>query len=272
MGDIATLIRDAWSRIRQQLDHDPHDLAKRLARRRRPTLMRSPRAWCLALRASDHRLVDFVGVDRATSIYLNADDLRQLCAPVDVYRAMRDEAAQQLGTTPSGLTMARLADVFSTAHYPGLAGRRGKPIPVLTSHDPLDPSANLFAKPDRAWDWTADSLLDRIPDTLEANLTRVAVYRSHSPKHRYDDTRHPDLDDAPPPSRRRRLPQPLIDPACWYKYSRSGHYLGSDPSNWRKDFQDLGERPARDLPKRHREKRIRPGTSKGSEHFNGHYW
>jgi DNA-binding NarL/FixJ family response regulator len=101
-------------------------------------------------------------------------------------------------------------------------------------------------------------------------LTRVPFYRGHVWKHAYDEDRHPELE--PPPRKSVRLPEPLVDPCCWYKYSLAGHYLGSDPSNWRKDFDDEGMRPRRDLPKRKRYDKPRQSQSRGSEHFNGWFW
>src|ERR1051325_7420431 len=54
--DLERNIREAWLKLRPAILSDPQQLAKRLARRRLKTLMRPPRAWCLALRASDRRI------------------------------------------------------------------------------------------------------------------------------------------------------------------------------------------------------------------------
>src|SRR5688572_18931817 len=178
------VIRGAWKIVRPTLDADPHELARRLARRRLAVLTRPPRAWCLALRASDGRLAD-----EGDEVTLDADDLRRLCAPVHITwpgEPLRD-VARKLGTTPVGLTSARLANVFRVRHIPLLGGSRGKPVPLLYTDRPLDPAARLFAEADPAWNWTAKWLLDRIPFCPELaegrsiTLTRVPHYRPHSP-------------------------------------------------------------------------------------------
>src|SRR3954468_22722037 len=56
MTDLEQAILDAWQRVRPTLLADAAELARRLARRRTPTLLRPPRAWCLAVRASDTRI------------------------------------------------------------------------------------------------------------------------------------------------------------------------------------------------------------------------
>src|SRR2546423_190424 len=56
MAELPDLILTAWQQIKPRLLADPDELARRLARRRTPTLTRTPRAWCIAVRASDHRI------------------------------------------------------------------------------------------------------------------------------------------------------------------------------------------------------------------------
>src|SRR5687767_6174200 len=184
-----------------------------------------------------------------------------------------------------GLTSARLAHVFRVRHIPLLGGSRGKPVPLLYTDRPLDPAARLFAEADPVWNWTAKWLTDRIPACPElaegrsVTLTRVPHYRPHAPRRLYDDRAHPeahDVDGLDVLKRRKRLPPPEPDPV-WYKWSRETkdhepHFLGDDPSNWRKGPNDYGHRPPRFLTKRKSPPRVRPSTSSGSEHFNGHHW
>jgi len=49
-------IREAWLRVRNEILTDPDELRRRLARRRMKSLTRPPRAWCVAIRASDRRI------------------------------------------------------------------------------------------------------------------------------------------------------------------------------------------------------------------------
>ena len=58
----------------------------------------------------------------------------------------------------------------------------------------------------------------------------------------------------------------------WYKWSRSGHFLGTDPTNWRKSFQDLGERPRRDRVIKKYRRKPTPSVAKGSIRFAGYAW
>src|SRR5437868_12103924 len=49
-------IREAWLNLRGKILSDPQDLSRRLARRHKKTLTQPPRAWCIAIRASDRRI------------------------------------------------------------------------------------------------------------------------------------------------------------------------------------------------------------------------
>ena len=303
MADLESEFHFAWRRVAACFDDDGVELARRLARRRRAVLVRPPRAWCLALRASDARLpevatllpADAADTARAASralqrgafvmphadrVRLTAAALRQLCAPVhlDPPGETLDEVARKLGTTPVGLRNARLNGLFDVHHVQGLMGRRGRPVPLLYAARPLDPSARNFAAPDRAWLWTASYLPGRIPHDFAQTLTRIECFRAHVPRTRYadDETLHPELRDAPAPpasaKRSRRLPPPEPD-HVWYKWSTAGHFLGDDPSNWRKSPNDPGDRPPRWRTRRRSKPRPpRPPQPAGSLHFNGYTW
>jgi hypothetical protein len=54
--DLERNIREAWLRVRKDILNDPQELQRRLARRGMKALRRPPRAWCLAIRASDRRI------------------------------------------------------------------------------------------------------------------------------------------------------------------------------------------------------------------------
>src|SRR5438093_11892088 len=54
--EVERAIRQSWLRVRNQILSDPQELHRRLARRRLKTLARPPRAWCIAIRASDRRI------------------------------------------------------------------------------------------------------------------------------------------------------------------------------------------------------------------------
>src|SRR3954471_18725400 len=92
MDDLPALILAAWQRVRPRLDDGPHDLARRLARRRRPLLTRPPRAMCLAIRASDGRLASSFGPSIHAAaiaglphdVSLTVADVRRVCEPVHI--------------------------------------------------------------------------------------------------------------------------------------------------------------------------------------------
>lgn len=68
MHDIEQSLRLAWARIRKILLRDPDELHRRLARRRLALMQRPPRAWCIALRASDRRIDDSTAIiERVTA-------------------------------------------------------------------------------------------------------------------------------------------------------------------------------------------------------------
>src|SRR5438093_9230607 len=54
--EVERAIRQSWLRVRNQILSDPQELHRRLARRRLKSLTRPPRAWCIAIRASDRRI------------------------------------------------------------------------------------------------------------------------------------------------------------------------------------------------------------------------
>jgi DNA-binding CsgD family transcriptional regulator len=293
MPNVETLLHTAWLHVAARFADDPHDLARRIARRRRAVLIRPPRAWCLAVRASDARLADVTTIDRANTgddasschsltlspryrehVRLTTAALQTLCAPVTLTapgETLR-EVANKLGTTPMGLHAARLNNRFHVHHVKGLSGSRGRPVPVLYTDRPLDPSAKNFAEPDPAWLWTATYIVSRIPRDFAQTLTRIECHRSHVARTRYAEHVHPEARDGVTPPRPKRLLPPPEPDHVWYKWSRSGHFLGDDPSNWRKSPNDPGDRPPRYLKRYKPKPKPKPSTSAGSLHFNGYAW
>src|SRR3954469_10282581 len=103
MDDVELAILDAWQRVKPRLLRDPSELARRLARRNRALLQRPPRAWCLAVRASDRRLNEAIAAivpGHATNhhspehpgqllkheVTITTATLRKLCKPVTIDR------------------------------------------------------------------------------------------------------------------------------------------------------------------------------------------
>src|SRR5690242_14749901 len=99
MEELESAILAAWKRVHPQLEKFPAMLAKRLGRRAKPTLTRPPRAWCLAIRASDHRIPTGCDEPREHQVTLTAKKLDELATPVHLSREYLDEAAKKLGTS-----------------------------------------------------------------------------------------------------------------------------------------------------------------------------
>jgi DNA-binding CsgD family transcriptional regulator len=195
--ELERFIRDAWLRVRGSILSDPQELRRRLARRRLKGLTRPPRAWCIALRASDtrinlanaiitpshaleldHPLHPYEQIEH--EVMLVARTLRRLCRPVRIAAPGQDaeEVAKMLGVTPGSLWYARSRGVFQETYYPRLGGKRGKPVPVLYSREPLDPSyASFYARPDPLWGSMWEMLPDLVPDDFEQTVIRRPYFR-----------------------------------------------------------------------------------------------
>jgi DNA-binding NarL/FixJ family response regulator len=291
--DLPSLLRTAWRTIRPRLDDDSHDLAKRIARRRNPSHTRPPRAWCIALRASDHRLPtphSSLSTHHFPT-HLTTSLIQHLTSPLHLehVRLTAQELAEKLGTTPVGLTMARLRDRFTTDYIKGLGNRHGHPVPLLAPRDTLDPQSKTFAPPDPVWDITTENLAAHLPDDFEQTLQRIPIYHRRGPAYADTDSLHPEhplVDTQPPRSLSRKLPPPRPD-YVWYKWMKGQEiYLGDDPQWWRKSPDDPGIPPgdprraesdhAREAKRAHqkqlRKHHHRPVYSRGSLMFRGWAW
>src|SRR5688500_886445 len=154
MSDVERLILEAWEKLRAKILSDPDQLAKRLARRRRPIMTRPPRAWCLALRASDRRITPahwvlspehaldseppYEPIEHTVTIQPYA--LRKFCRPfrTDSWGEEVADVAKQLGVARSTLLYSRKQNRFSERYIKGLGGKWGKPIPLIHSWRSLD--------------------------------------------------------------------------------------------------------------------------------------
>src|SRR5205814_6172680 len=118
--DLERAIREAWLNLRGKILSDPQDLARRLARRRKKTLTQPPRAWCLAIRASDRRITPahwVISPEHAMDLYhpahpyepiehdviIRPHALRKYCRPVrtDSYGEEVADVCAKLGASPS---------------------------------------------------------------------------------------------------------------------------------------------------------------------------
>ena len=163
MTDLDHLFLEAWNQILPRLKSDPAELSARLSRRRSPTLLRPPRAWCIAIRASDTRITEATAAitpDFATSIpnpcythrYLEHEvtlfrsTLDRLCRPVEILPTGLDwqQVARLLGTHEESLRHAMRSGFFRVRYVQKfLHKQRGKPIPFLMTDKLLDAAQKL---------------------------------------------------------------------------------------------------------------------------------
>src|SRR2546423_6903772 len=153
---------------------------------------RPPRAWCLAVRASDRRITaahwvispeHAMDLDHPLHPYepieheviIRPHALRKFCRPVrtDSWGQRVEDVAKQLGAHHiSGLNDARWAGIFTERFVKHLGGRRGKPVPLIHSWKTLDPSGPRFARPEQLWGALWEFLPDMIPDDFEPTILR----------------------------------------------------------------------------------------------------
>src|SRR4051812_1517912 len=124
MTDVDRLILEAWEKLGPKIMADPHELNKRLARRRMGIMTRPPRAWCLALRASDHRItpMDWIFTPMHAmdlnhpdhpyepiehTVAIQPHGLRKFCRPVrtDSRGELATDVAKNLGVTAPQLLL-----------------------------------------------------------------------------------------------------------------------------------------------------------------------
>src|SRR5258705_8129265 len=144
MDDVARLVMEAWEKLGPEILANRDQLARRLARRRSALLNRPPRAFCLAIRASDHRITPAhwvisphhaMDMDHPEHPYqpieheviIRAHALRKYCRPVrtDSWGQEVSDICASLGASRSQLRNARRAGLFTERFIKGLGGRHG---------------------------------------------------------------------------------------------------------------------------------------------------
>lgn len=196
MTDLDRALLEAWNNIKPRLDADPGELQRRLARRRSPTLTRPPREWCIAVRASDHRITplsapheperamylpnyDSTRFHQPHAVTITKRLLRTLCGGVriDAPHEFEEHVARKLGVHKGAIYNARKRGALTTEHYKNLAGRHGKPVPVVYSRALLDPNAGRFwQRPHAVWGTHWQYLSDFVPRGFEQTIERVPFH------------------------------------------------------------------------------------------------
>jgi len=196
--ELERAIRAAWLALRGKILSDPQELRRRLARRRMKSLTRPPRAWCIAIRASDRRITPahwVIAPEHAMEldhpehpyepieheVTIQPHGLRRFCRAVrtDSWGELVEDVAKRLGVNrKSGLDPAREQGVFTERFVKGLGGRRGQyPVPLIHSWKTLDPSGPKFERPNALWGALWEFLPDMVPDNFEQTVVRPIFKR-----------------------------------------------------------------------------------------------
>lgn len=161
MSSHIDTVRNAFLPHFQKLLQDRDELFRRLDRRRTPIMQRPMRAFCVAIRATDHRLAKIrrlalpgnpIDSSRAPhKLRIDVPLLRKLCKPIDVQSQIASIVAQKLGRHRVFTWRNSVNGKFSLRHIPLLAGRRGKPVPVIHAQGLVDPCARSVHPQDDVW-------------------------------------------------------------------------------------------------------------------------
>ena len=73
--ELDAAIEIAWANLKPRLEKDPDELHRRLARRRTRAMTSPPRPWCLAIRASNHRIKPVTARLERSTILHRSDNL-----------------------------------------------------------------------------------------------------------------------------------------------------------------------------------------------------
>ena len=203
MDDLLNAIGEAWEKVKVRLMEDDGELRRRL-KRRWGVLARPPRAWCLAVRASDTRITPTHalitpewaldvrqcdgGVIADHTVRLDSRLLRRLCRPFRIpFPGLPwTEVAERLGVHCETLRTGMNNGSFDVRRVAGLDGKFAPPIPVLYSERTFDPSSgNGWEANDRLWGTLCRHMVDHMPPTIEQEVKRTAVYRKYGNNRRF---------------------------------------------------------------------------------------
>ncbi len=194
METLEKTILNAWEAHKSRIESDPAEFARRIARRHSPTFLRCPRAWCLAVRASDRRINPMHAIivpedamddlpkhAAAHDVTLDARVLKRLCTPVhtDFPYSSRFYLARKLGVAPNTLSTAvRKADP-ELLRSRIIQGKLTRDERVFYAPGALDPGYAWHFQPAHfAWGNDNRWLCDYVPEDFEQVIRRIPVVRS----------------------------------------------------------------------------------------------
>lgn len=192
MNELEEVFWEAWKRVWPRVRENPEELLVRLARRRSRMYRRPMRAFCVAVRASDHRMnpgrilmwpedAAYPGCPEfyaEHSVLLEKPMLVELCRPVSVVLPgeLVEEVAARLGCHGSALMPLRRNGTLDVVFKRGLCGRKGE-IPLLRRRELLDPQAFGKERPDPIWGglWTMHA--EALPEGFQQTVKRTPEWR-----------------------------------------------------------------------------------------------
>jgi hypothetical protein len=182
--ELDQLMWAAWERIGAGVLADSNELRVRLARRRSRMFERVPRALCLAVRASDHRITAWTaaicpedamerGNERDHEVRLDMRLVSDVCRPVQIAwpGEPTSDVRVYLGCDDSGLKAMRRKGIVRERYVKGLGGRRGN-VPLVYTEQPLDANGWAKAAPDPLVGPFWSELVGRVPVDLEQTVVR----------------------------------------------------------------------------------------------------
>jgi DNA-binding CsgD family transcriptional regulator len=206
MDPLVQAIAEAWKRVKPLVEKDPDERARRLARRRLAVMQRPPRAWCLAVRASDTRInpataacvPEEAAYPRSAlgtrfepeyseygphEVTLTAQLVRRLVRPyyIPAPGISARELAEKLGCSRGRIAHIMNRGHFTVEYYKQLTnGQPGPPVPRVYTEKQLDSGASRCAQAqDALWGTNSTWLDSRVPDDLEQTIERVPNFQEY---------------------------------------------------------------------------------------------
>ncbi len=183
----------AWKVHRARIESDPDEYARRIARRRSATLTRRPRAWCLAIRASDRRITlmhAIITPEHAVTcpphltmpheVTIDTALIQRLCRPwhTGYPFSQRWWLAKQLGVSESRMVATIRRSDRSHFWPEQIDGKRHRKVTVVSSPRDLDPGyAWKFHAPMLHWGTNIRRLSEHAPKNFEQTIRRIPVFR-----------------------------------------------------------------------------------------------
>ena len=215
MDDLDVNLLDSWERVMALCKANPAEARRRWRRTRQAMFLRPPRAWCLAIRASDRRIVpewnvlmrdpQAVKYREAHTLVMDGKLIGELTAPVTIAWPGEplSKAARKLGKHAEALRhwlpvkrpgrtraeraarqpvrweTVRKAGSPLTVRYTAASplGHFGYDVPVVWSEGPLDPNARRGDPPHPMWGTLWQSLHKQLIPTNELKVRRVPRWR-----------------------------------------------------------------------------------------------